>query len=203
MLLRDSLPKFYSKLRFFHGTPSLGSVDIYVSGNLVGQNIEFGDMTNYSTFSPSSYILEVFKSGTYDSPIFKRSIEVVPNSIETLSLVKNNGETDLFKLKDSSSKGGKEISFLRFLNISPNAPLMTLSLQNNEVLFKDVEYLETTDYYPLSPGVYTLKISFSGASAINKTIKDVVLLPGEFHSLYVIGILNGEPQLGYLLQTDG
>ncbi|MCR6513633.1 DUF4397 domain-containing protein [Clostridium sp. LY3-2] len=203
MLLRDSLPKFDSKLRFLHGNPSLGSVDIYVSGNLVGSNIEFGDITNYNTFSPSSYILEVFKSGTYDSPIFKKNIEVVPNSIETLSLVKNNGETDLFKLKDSSSKGGKEISFLRFLNISPNAPLMTLSLQNIKVLFKDVEYVETTGYYPLSPGVYTFKISFSGANAISKTIKDVVLLPGEFQSLYVIGLLNGEPQLGYLLQTDG
>lgn len=203
MFSRNSLPKLDSKIRLIHASPKLNSVDIYANGNLIATNLSFGDLTDYLSISPDEYIIEAFESGTYDNPILKQRIEIIPNQILTISFVLDNNETRLFDIKDSSSIGRKDICFVRFLNYSSNSPLLSLSLINNEVLFNDVEYLETTGYYPLSPGIYSFKVSFSGTNLTNKNISNITLIPGEFQTIYVIGTLNGEPQLGYLLTTDG
>ena len=64
-------------------------------------------------------------------------------------------------------------------------------------------YLETTGYYPLSPGIYNFTLSLSGATSISRTLSNVSLIPGEFETLYVVGVLNGEPEVGYILTRDG
>lgn len=93
--------------------------------------------------------------------------------------------------------------FLRFIHLSPNSPLISLSLSNDEILFNNVEYLETTGYYPLSPAIYDFKVTFSSFAGLIKYINDKKLTNGRFYTIYIIGLLNKEPKLGYLLVEDG
>ncbi|WP_024615202.1 DUF4397 domain-containing protein [Clostridium sp. Ade.TY] len=202
-LLNSNLPNLSCKLRFIHAVPGAEAVDIYANGSLVASNASFGTLTEYVNLSPDTYIVELFKAGTYDTPLLKENVTILPSSVYTVSIVTNNSKTSLFKLKDAGTKTNSEISFLRFINLSPNSPLLTLSLKNSDPLFKEVEYLETTGYYPLSPGIYDFDLSFSDANIITKTLNNVSLVPGEFETLYVIGLLKGEPQLGYILSKDG
>lgn len=202
-MLRETLPDLKGKVRFIHSSPGTPSIDIYAEGTLLASNVKFGDLTDYVELSPSSYSIEIYKSGTYDTPLLTQSTDVIPGISNTICIVTNNNVLTLFSLKDAGSKAGKDICFLRFINLSPNSPLITLALKNGENLFNDVEYLETTGYYPLSPGIYDFKLSFSGASAVTKTLSGVSLTPGEFQTIYVIGLLNGEPQLGFILARDG
>lgn len=202
-MLRDSLPDLKGKIRFIHAVPNTPSVDIYGNGTLLASNCKFGDLTDYVELAPLEYLIEIYPTGTYDTPIFTENLTLLPGNALTVSIVTNNSRLSLFKLKDSASKAGTNISFLRFIHLSPNTPLISLSTKNGEMLFNQVEYLETTGYYPLSPGSYNFVLSLSGASAINKTISNLSIVPGEFQTIYVLGLLNGEPQLGFLLSKDG
>lgn len=202
-LLRADVPNLSSKIRFIHAVPGAAAVDIYGNGTLLASNCKFGDLTNYVNLAPDTYLIEVFPTGTYDTPILSENIDLSPSTAYTVSIITSNSKLSLFTLKDAGSKANTDISFLRFINLSPNSPLLSLALRSGDILFNQVEYLETTGYYPLSPGIYDFTLSFSGATVVNKTLNQVSLQPGEFQTLYVIGLLEGEPQLGFILAKDG
>lgn len=202
-LFRDVLPKLKGNLRFIHAVPGGPAVDIYASGSLLASNVAFSDISSYMELSPGIYNIQIYKAGTYDAPLLSKDYEVIPNTFFTISVIVLEGSITLFSLKDASSVSTVETAFLRFINLSPTAPLLTLSLSNGDILFNSVEYVETTGYYPLSSGIYNLLVSAAGASAINKFIKDINLKPGEFDTIYIIGQADGQPKLGYLSTKDG
>ena len=202
-MLRETLPDLKSKIRFIHAVPGAPSVDIYSQGVLLKSNLSFGDLSEYVELSPGDYTLDLYPSGTYATALFSSNLTIKPNSYSTVSIVTNNSVISFFVLTDTASKASPDISFLRFINLSPNSPLLSLSIRNRDTLFNSVEYLETTGYYPLSPGIYNFTLSFAGASVVTKTLSNVTLVPGGFETVYVIGLLDGIPDIGYILSTDG
>lgn len=202
-MFRESLPNLSSKVRFIHAVPGTPNIDIYTGGNLLKSNLAFGTISEYIDFAPGDYVIDIYPSGTYDTAIFSGTLTIIPNSYSTASLITNNSELSFFVLRDTASKASLDISFLRFINLSPTSPLLSLSIRNRETLFDSVEYLETTGYYPLSPGIYNFTLLLSGATSISRTLSNVSLIPGEFETLYVVGVLNGEPEVGYILTRDG
>lgn len=203
MLFRQNMPKLQSKIRFLHAIPSMPAVDVYLSGSLFGKNVAFSDITCYENISPGNYELQLYKTGTYDKPLMSKEVDILPNSNSTVNLVALGGKLDILKLNDATGKGGLANSFLRFINLSPNSPLLTLSLPNDIPLFNSVEYLETTGYYALSPAIYDFKVSFSSLAGLYKFISTKTLTNGKFYTIYMIGLLNKQPELGYLMVEDG
>lgn len=205
MLFRQNLPNLQSKIRFIHAVPSAPTVDVYLSGMPMGKDLAFSDITCYENIAPGTYELQLYKPGTYDKPLITKDVDIMPNSSSTTSIVTLGGDLDIFTLNDASVKDKVKIGscFLRFIHLSPNAPLISLSLANDIILFNNVEYLETTGYYPLSPAIYDFKVTFSSFSELFKYINDRKLTNGKFYTIYIIGLLNREPKLGYLLVEDG
>lgn len=205
MLFRQNLPNLQSKIRFIHAVPSAPAVDVYLSGMPMGKNLAFSDITCYENISPGNYELQLYTAGTYDKPLITRNIDITPNSSSTTNIVTLGGNLDIFTLNDANVKDKVKIGncFLRFIHLSPNAPLISLSLANDIILFNNVEYLETTGYYPLSPAIYDFKVTFSSFAGLAKFINDKKLTNGKFYTIYIIGLLNREPKLGYLLVEDG
>lgn len=202
-LFREDLPKVITKARFLHATPNAPSVDIYINDKLLFSNISFGKITKYFVLPLGKAEIKVYATGNNETPLYTKITEVPPNGFYTIALAPNNNELYSFVLKDSTNVGSISSGFLRFINISPNAPLLTLSLPNDIKLFSSVEYLETTGYYSTSPGIYNFKVEFSGANAFYKYIKNVELKNGNFYTIYIIGLINNKPPIGYLLVKDG
>lgn len=203
MLFRQNLPNLQSKMRFLHAIPSAPAVDIYLDGNFIGKNLAFSEISCYENISPGNHELQLYRTGTYDTPLFTKSIDILPDTSSTVNIVTLGGRIDILVLNDASMKGNMTNCFLRFIHLSPNAPLISLSLPNDIVLFDNVEYLETTGYYPLSPAIYNFKVTFSAISGLEKYINNKTLRNGKFYTIYIIGLLNMKPQIGYLMVEDG
>lgn len=203
MLFSKNLPNLQSKIRILHAIPSEQAVDIYLTGNRMGENLVFSDITCYENISSDSYEVQIYSAGTYARPLFSKTIEILPNTTSTISIVSLNNNIDIFVLNDASVEGELTSCFLRFIHLSPNAPLLTLSLPNNTILFGNVEYLEKTGYYPLSPAIYDFKFSFSAIIGLSRYISQKTLRNGKFYTIYIIGLVNKEPNMGYLMVEDG
>ncbi|MBX7280986.1 DUF4397 domain-containing protein [Clostridium chauvoei] len=203
MLFRDNLPDLQCKVRLIHAVPAAPAVDIYANGSPIAKNLSFSDISCYIAIAPGTYEIQIFVSGTYDSPLLTKTIDLLPNSASTISIITNNNNLDLFVLNDANNLGQISNAFLRFINLSPNSPLLTLSLPNDISLFNSVEYIETTGYYPLSPGIYNYKVSFASSEGLFKFIKDIKLENGQFYTIYIVGLFNKKPQLGYVIVKDG
>lgn len=203
MLFSKNLPNLQSKIRILHAIPSEQAVDIYLTGNRMGENLAFSDITCYENISSGSYEVQIYSAGTYVRPLFSKTIEILPNTTSTISIVSLDNNIDIFVLNDASVEGELTSCFLRFIHLSPNAPLLRLSLPNNTILFGNVEYLETTGYYKLSPAIYDFKFSFSAIIGLSRYISQKTLRNGKFYTIYIIGLVNKEPNMGYLMVEDG
>ena len=202
MLFRNNLPEVKSKVRFLNGSSLNTGIQIYVDDNLVVESMNFSDITDYKMISPGIHIIKVYVKGNLEKAVLEKSIDVAPNSNYTVSIVDVKNALDNLILKDGEQDKTKISSHLRFINLSKNAPLMSLSLLNDIILFDNVEYLETTNYYNLSSAIYNFKITFLDNTIIAKTISNKLLENEKFYTIYVLGLLNGNPPMGYLMVED-
>ena len=145
--------------------------------------------------------MQIYRSGFYDTPLATQNVQLAPSANYTISVVTLGG-LFLFKLRDAPIAVSPNSSYLRFMNLSQTAPLLNLNLPNGTQLFNSVEYLETTGYYTTSPGIYNFVVEFSGGTAVNKNLKDLTLEGGKLYTIYVIGVFDGKPPLGYLFVED-
>lgn len=201
-LFRATLEELQSNIRLIHALPKSGPLDVYANGELIAKDLTFGKYISYLPLDSGDYEIQLYPSGLYDRPLLTKTITLLPKSASTISIITLNDAMDLFVLNDSTG-GSLANSFVRFINLSPTAPLLTLALSNDNPLFANVEYLETTGYYPLSPGIYNFRVTISAAQTVSKFISQLQLVNGQFHTIYIIGLFNDTPQLGYLVLTDG
>jgi Domain of unknown function (DUF4397) len=202
MLFRNNLPEVKSKIRFLNASPLNIGIQIYVDENLIAESMNFSDITEYTMISPGIHTIKVYLKENTEKPTLEKMIDIAPNSNYTVSIVDVRDALDNLILKDGGEDKVKINSHLRFINLSKNAPLMSLSLLNDIVLFDDVEYLETTNYYDLSSAIYNFKITFLDNTIIAKTISNKLLENGKFYTIYVLGLFNGNPPMGYLMVED-
>ena len=197
-----SLPRVDTSVRILHAVPNAPNVDVYLNGSLLTSNLSFGKISKYTIFSPGEYEFQLFPTGTYDKPLLSQTIQLIANANYTVSIVTLSNDLYLFRLKDDNIPATKSQAFLRFINLSSNAPLLSLALPNGVTLFNQAEYLETTGYYPLSAGIYNFEVLLGSSQVTTKFIKNITLDGGRFYSIYIIGVFNDKPPLGYLLFDD-
>lgn len=202
MLFRNRLPDVKSKIRFLNGTSLNRDIQIYINENIFIESMKFADITDYKIVPPGIHTIKIYVEGNTTKPVLEKTIDVAPNSNYTVSIVDLEDALDNLILKDGDDRSVKGKSHLRFINLSKNAPLMSLSLLNDMVLFENVEYLETTNYYDLSAAIYNFKITYLDNTIIAKTISNKVLENGKFYTIYVLGLLNGNPPMGYMMVED-
>lgn len=201
-LFNRNAPVIDSNIRILHAVPTATAIDIYANGNLIARNVSFSQLTKYSALPAGSYQFQLYAACTYDKPLLSQDIAITHGANYTISVVTLQDNLYLFRLKDDNVPSTKIYTFLRFINLSPNSPLLSLSLPNNIELFNSVEYLETTGYYILSSGIYNLQVTVASDQSITKYIKNISFYNGNFYTIYIIGLFNDTPQLGYLLTVD-
>lgn len=197
-----SLPRVDTNVRIIHAVPNAPNVDIYVNGSLLTSNLSFGKISKYITLTSNEYDFQIFITGTYDKPLLSQTIPLIANSNYTISIVSLDNNLFLFKLKDSNIPFNKSQTLLRFINLSSNSPLLSLSLPNGIILFNEAEYLETTGYSQLSSGIYNFEVILGSSDIAKKYIKNLTLDNEKFYTIYIIGLFTGKPPLGYLLTDD-
>lgn len=197
-----SLPRVETSVRILHAVPKGPNVDVYVNGSLLTSNLAFGKISKYTVLSPGEYEFQLFRAGTYDKPLLTQTVQLLANANYTVSIVTLADALYLFRLKDDNVPITRAQAFLRFINLSSNAPLLSLALPNVVTLFNEAEYLETTGYYQLSAGIYNFDVLLGSSQITTKYIKNITLDGGKFYTIYIIGLFNDKPPLGYLFVDD-
>lgn len=199
---RESSKGSKSNVRFLHAVGNAPNVDVYINGAIISENLAFSKLSQYNTLSSGDYDIEIFSTGTSDSPLLTRNITLSPGSSYTIPIVTVDNELYLFRIKDNEITNNNDSAFLRLINLSPNSPLLSLTSSNNNGLFDEAEYLETSRYYPLEEGVYNFKLIILPKESISKNIRNINLQSERFYTIYILGLYNSTPPLGYLFVED-
>ncbi|WP_324825202.1 DUF4397 domain-containing protein [Sinanaerobacter sp. ZZT-01] len=201
--------KVYFKLgyfRIFHADPDIVGVDIYVDDKLVAEDLVFGEATAYLPVLKNNYKVSIYEAGT-NNILLTRFVSVATDEIITLALAgsktSNEDGANFLLIPDAHLIINPEKSMLCFINLSPNVPSVDVTLTDGTVLFSNVSYREITPYLSLDPGIYNLQIRITGTSEVLLEVPNIVLEADTYYSIYLIGLLGGEPPLQTVFLMDG
>lgn len=90
------------------------------------------------------------------------------------------------------------ISYIRFLNASPNSPAVDVYL-NDRRIFKNLTYKSFSDYISVPPGLYNIKV-FPSGSTLNPILDKRLQIPAE--KIFTISSIGNYPNINLLPVED-
>lgn len=190
-----------SRVRVLHASPDAPPVDVYVNDQKVISDLAFKNFSEYLTLRPNDYNIKVYPAGKKNKPVIEQNLRIPPRSTLTVAAIGELKNIDLLVIEDERNTS-KETAKVRFIHLSPNAPAVDVRLADGTTLFSDKKYKDISNYIPVTPKTYTLKVYPAGKNQKVLEIPNLVL-SNLAYTVYAIGLLSKEPPLQSLTSIDG
>lgn len=192
-----------SHLRVLHAVPNAPSVDVYLNENIVVEALGYSKFTPYLPVAPGSYKVTVYPAGTSATPLIEAELAVPADKIYTVAAIGLPSNPNLYPIEDTKPDLKPKDLGLRFIQLSPDAPPLTVKTKS-KAFFEDFNYKDVTAYYNLPPGKYTFEVFLaSDQSKPILVVPNVVLKGYRYYSFIIIGLTNMEPGIEAVIPLDG
>jgi PGF-CTERM protein len=190
------------ELRVVHASPDAPNVDVYVDGDAVLEDVEFGAVSEYLELPPDTYQIEVTAAGDADTSVFDEEVEVGEGDYTALAIgeLAEDSETpfEVEVLEDDNSPTNEGEARVRAVHASPDAPNVDITVESTgDALFEDVGFGDAA-YVSVPEGEYTLEIR--AAQDDNQgdvvTTFDLDAEAGAVYSAFAVGYLSPDDAPG-------
>ena len=177
-------------------------MDIYANGRKVASNLLYREFTEYMKVFPGWYRIAVYRAGTIRNPLTVMRMQVQANSITTLAVIGLSGDISTLAINDSRRVLNRNRAYVRFVQLSPNAPTMD-AYWDDALVVSELNYQDISRYMTAAPGSHNLKMrdSLSGANLVEHP--NVQLEGGKAYTIYVVGDINDRTGLQILVPLEG
>jgi Domain of unknown function (DUF4397) len=190
---RADSPSF---VRIIHASPDVGSADVFVDGQHLLSNFQFGTVTPYVTLSPGPHYVQVALIGRGPgAAAINQNIIVNSGDVYTVAALGTKAlgfKLDVFNDDNQVATG---MAKMRVYDLSPDTALQGITTNNNQVC-GEMSYQDASDYIPLQSGAYNFNISTAQS---NTSIPfSTTLNQNAITSVFAIGESNGTPKLEFV-----
>lgn len=190
-------------IRLLHASPSMPPVDLYANDNLITRNLSYKEFIEYFPVPASSYHIRAFPTGQKTNPLLAANISVPAGSILTIAVVGDVSNPGIVSVSDRMMPIPPDKTYVRFVQFSPNAGSLDVTLPDGTKLFHDAKFKDVTNYTAVDPGVYTLQARAAGTGQVVLNVPNVNIKPDRFYTVYAIGLAGDNPSLQMLIALDG
>lgn len=202
-MFKREVPIDISYARLFHASPTAPAVDVYINNKLVSKNLKYGNFTEYFKVAPGTYNIKVFATGDKTMPVLNTNYNIPANSIFTIAAINEPENLGLYVIEDTPMDIPEGNLYFRFVHLSPNAPNVDVRLPDGQNVFRDIGYMEVSDYKLSNPGVYTLNLYPASTEQMVLHVPNINLKENRFYTMYAIGLVGEEPPLKVVIPLDG
>ncbi|WP_044642020.1 DUF4397 domain-containing protein [Risungbinella massiliensis] len=188
-----------AKVRFLHASPNAPTVDVYIDGKKVVDNVPYAGVTTYSDITAGDHKVEIYPVGTKEKALLSKNVKTDAGQRYTISIVgrvddpNNDLLLDLLVASDQPTHlPGK--AQLRTVYTSPDAPAISVWEKNGPVLFERVGFKEISNYRAMEPKTYNLEIRLVNSETTLLEIPNLPLKDQDEVTLYVLDV-KGDPKL--------
>lgn len=197
MIIRNDMDVSY--VRAFHACPGAPPVNIYINGELIFKDISFKNFSEYVQLPKGEYKVEVFASRQKGNPMITQDIRVPEKDVITIAVSGNLQDLQLVPYVEGNAGDLHENKTrLRIIHLSPDDPAVDVLIDQDSV-FKNVGFLDETDYEQLLSGSYNITLNIAGTNDIVLILK-IDLKGKKVYTVYVVG---NPPYLSAILSLDG
>lgn len=192
-----------SYIRVLHASPEAPAVDVYANEKPIAKNLAYRGFTPYITVTPGEYRIKVFPAGKTTGALIDTTLNIPGESIFTVAAIGKFPNISLFPIPEPRRSVAPGKLFVRFANLSPDAPAVDVTTPDGKKLFEDVSYKEVADYIELNPETYIINIKPAGTDRTILYVPNIRLTEGRLYTIYMIGLAGGRPSLQVLIPLDG
>jgi len=186
---KDEVVQETSVLRYINASPTLGTFNIYA--NTIRLNtaaIPFGGGVSYAQYVSGLQSI-VYTTASDTQPLLTKQITLANGKGYTLYLIDKNDKLDALLVTDEMPTSTSTKSFVKFYNLSPDAPALNLDISDGSNLVKDKTYKTGSDFVTLDAKTYTFQIKDASTGTVKATLTDVDIAAGRYYTIIARGLL--------------
>ena len=185
-------------LRVAHASPDAPAVDVYLDGDQVLSDVEFGDVSDYMAVGLGEHTVRI-ATAEENETVIEGNVTLDSRTATTLYAageVGNDAERPLDPVlfDDDAYEPSENQSALAVVHLSPDAPTVDVTVGDGEVvLAENVSYSNASDYITVPAGNYTVEVRPATADNDGEVVAttNVSLEGGTAYSALAIGYVDG------------
>jgi len=150
-----------AEVRVIHAVADGPAVDVYVDGELVFEDVEFREESEYESVPVGTQNITVTPANDSETVLYEDEINVTPGQTTVGvggELSENGGDFIAVVLADDAAPDDNE-SAVRLAHLAPEAPAVDVTVaETGDVLFDDVDFNSATEYETVPAGEYELEV---------------------------------------------
>lgn len=192
-----------ANIRVAHLSPDAPNVDIRVNGSVAIPDVAFEEITEYVSLPSDAYFIEVVPAGFATPVVISATLDLMPNQDYTVAAVGELAAIEPLVLQDDNTIPGKNLSHIRFVHASPDAPAVDITLPDGTVLFGDYEFKESSPYLPVPAGTYDLEVRLAGTDTVVLPLDGLQFAQRTVYTAFATGFAGGgSPALNAIVSED-
>lgn len=198
---KDEAPvQEYAFLNIINTSPVLGTFNIYVDQTKINTQgaVAFGGNSGYMRLTPGNHNVK-FTTASSTESLISKNIPLELNSISSLFLIDRGVNLDYLTTKDELGSMSSSKAFVRFINLSPDAPALNLAIKDGDVVVSDKAYKATSAFIEIEAKSYIFEIKDKTTSATKATLESFEFKAGKSYTVIATGLLapsDGEHLIG-------
>jgi hypothetical protein len=180
----------YAYLSIANTSPTLGTYNIYLDGTKTNTSgaVAFGGVLAYGTVTAGDHTLKLTTESGTDA-LLSKTVSLEADGAYSAFLVDKAENMDVLLVKDEMTVVSTEKAFIRFINLSPDAPALDLSVANGETLISSKAYKSASAFQAIDPKNYAFDIKDHTTGLIKGGLPDQAFTAGKYYTIISRGMM--------------
>ena len=179
-----------SYISVFNASPTAATYDVYLSDvKFNSAALPFGGGTTYTVKPVGSYNIKLTIAGRIESLVTK-SASLAENKYYSYYFIDRPNVIDGLLVNDDVSATSADKAFVRFINLSPDAPALDLATSTGTSVAADKAFKQNSAFTPIATGATVLVIKDKATGATKSTLESFNFIAGGYYTVIARGLLN-------------
>jgi len=179
-----------AKVRVLHGAGDAPAVDVYASGDLFLEGLEYAQVSDYLEVPGGEYRVQVVPSGATldEGPIvIDAALTFDGGTMTTVAATGSLAGGIQPQVVVDEPAPSADDSQVRIVHLSSDAPAVDIAPDGDAALIEGLAYPDATAYVDLAAGSYDLEIRPAGSTDVAFDLDELTLDAGTSYSAFAVG----------------
>ncbi len=180
----------YSALSIYNASPTPATYDVFLDDTKINTAaLPLGGNMAYFQKVTGSYTVKFTVAGRTES-LFSKTIALPASTYATYFLIGKPTAFEGLLITDDLSGTSTTNGFIRFINLSPDAPALDLVVRNGSTLTTNKAYKAASGFAQLAAGTYAFDIKNPTTGTVIASVENVIIGTSGYYNVIVRGLLN-------------
>lgn len=170
-------------------SPTAGTYNIYVDQTQLntGGAVAFNGSTGYFQILPGNHNIRFNIAGRPEG-LINKDIPLVANTVTSVFLINQAPNLDFLVVKDTIGNVGSTKAFVRFINLSPDAPALDLAVKDGAVIVADKTFKASSSFLEIDAKAYVFEFR-NKTSGTSTVLPSTDLVAGKSYTILSTGLI--------------